>query len=73
MEEVAGVMSRLIEEGKITHWGLSEVTEDTIRRAHKICPVTAIQNRYSMMFRNYEAPDNMTMSNVFGGTRVIKR
>lgn len=48
-------MSRLIEEGKITHWGLSEVTEDTIRRAHKICPVTAIQNRYSMMFRNYEA------------------
>ena len=35
--------------------GLSEVTEDTIRRAHKICPVTAIQNRYSMMFRNYEA------------------
>lgn len=73
MEEVAGVMSRLIEEGKITHWGLSEVTEDTIRRAHKICPVTAIQNRYSMMFRNYEALDNMTMSNVFGGTRVIKR
>ncbi len=66
-------MSRLIEEGKITHWGLSEVTEDTIRRAHKICPVTAIQNRYSMMFRNYEALDNMTMSNVFGGTRVIKR
>ncbi len=55
VEEVAGVMSRLIEEGKITHWGLSEVTEDTIRRAHKICPVTAIQNRYSMMFRNYEA------------------
>lgn len=55
VEEVAGVMSRLIEEGKITHWSLSEVTEDTIRRAHKICPVTAIQNRYSMMFRNYEA------------------
>lgn len=55
VEEVAGIMSRLIEEGKITHWGLSEVTEDTIRRAHKICPVTAIQNRYSMMFRNYEA------------------
>ena len=48
-------MSRLIEEGKITHWGLSEVTEDTIRRAHKICLVTAIQNRYSMMFRSYEA------------------
>lgn len=54
VEEVAGVMSRLIEEGKITHWGLSEVTEDVIRRAHKVCPVTAIQNRYSMMYRNYE-------------------
>lgn len=54
VEEVAGLMSRLMEEGKITHWGLSEVTEDTIRRAHKVCPVTAIQNRYSMMFRNYE-------------------
>lgn len=54
IEEVAGVMSELIKEGKITHWGLSEATEDTIRRAHKICPVTAIQNRYSMMARWYE-------------------
>ncbi|MCD8123985.1 MAG: aldo/keto reductase [Lachnospiraceae bacterium] len=55
IEEVAGVMADLIREGKITHWGLSEVTEDTIRRAHAICPVTAIQNRYSMMARWYEA------------------
>lgn len=54
VEEVAGVMADLIREGKITHWGLSEATEDTIRRAHAVCPVTAIQNRYSMMARWYE-------------------
>ena len=54
IEEVAGVMADLIREGKITHWGLSEATEDTIRHAHAVCPVTAIQNRYSMMARWYE-------------------
>ena len=54
VEEVAGVISELIQEGKITHWGLSEVNEETIRKAHAICPVTAIQNRYHMMYRNYE-------------------
>lgn len=54
VEEVAGVMSELIAEGKITHWGLSEADEKTIRRAHHICPVTAIQNQYSMMARWYE-------------------
>lgn len=54
IEEVAGVMVDLMKEGKITHWGLSEATEDTIRRAHEVCPVTAIQNRYSMMARWYE-------------------
>lgn len=55
IEEVALVMADLIREGKITHWGLSEATEDTIRRAHAVCPVTAIQNRYSMMARWYES------------------
>lgn len=54
IEEVAGVMSELIKAGKITHWGLSETDEEQIRRAHKICPVTAIQNRYSMMARWHE-------------------
>jgi predicted oxidoreductases (related to aryl-alcohol dehydrogenases) len=54
IEEVAGVMADLIKEGKITHWGLSEANEDIIRRADKICKVTAIQNRYSMMCRDYE-------------------
>lgn len=54
IEEVAGVMQELIKEGKITHWGLSEAKAETIRRAHAVCPVTAIQNRYSMMARWYE-------------------
>lgn len=54
VEDVAGVMSDLIREGKITHWGLSEADEETIRRAHAVCPVTAIQNRYSMMARWHE-------------------
>lgn len=54
VEEVAGVMSELIKEGKINHWGLSEVSEDNIRRAHAVCPVTAVQNRYSMMARQNE-------------------
>ena len=54
VEEVAGVMQDLIKEGKILRWGLSEVKEDTIRRAHAVCPLTAVQNRYSMMARHYE-------------------
>ena len=54
VEDVAGVMADLIQEGKITHWGLSEADRDTILRAHAVCPVTAIQNRYSMMARWHE-------------------
>lgn len=51
VEEVAGVMADLIREGKITHWGLSEADEETIRRANAVCPVTALQSRLSMMAR----------------------
>ena len=53
-EEVATVMADLIKEGKITHWGISEANADYLRRADKVCKVTAIQNRYSMMYREYE-------------------
>ena len=53
-EEVAGVMEQLIKEGKISHWGVSEANEEYLRKAHAICPITAIQNRYSMMYRAYE-------------------
>ena len=54
-EEVAQVMADLIKQGKITHWGISEANEDYLRRAHAVCPVTAVQNRYSMMARHYES------------------
>lgn len=54
IEDVAGIMQELINEGKILHWGLSETDEKTIRKAHKICPVTAIQNRYNIMQRHHE-------------------
>lgn len=53
-EEVAGVMAELISEGKILHWGISETDEDYLRAAHAVCPVTCIQNRYSMMARWHE-------------------
>lgn len=50
-EETAGVMADLIRDGKILHWGISEANEEYLRRAHAVCPVTCIQNRYSMMAR----------------------
>ena len=53
-EIVAETMSQLIQGGKILNWGISETTEEYLRRAHAVCPVTAIQNRYSMMARWHE-------------------
>lgn len=53
-EVVAETMGDLIREGKILHWGISETTEDYLRRAHAVTPVTAIQDRYSMMARWHE-------------------
>lgn len=50
-EVVAGVMADLITEGKIRAWGVSETTEDYLRRADAVCSVSAIQNRYSLMAR----------------------
>ena len=54
-ETVAEVMAELMKEGKILHWGISEANEEYLRRAHAVCPVTAVENRYSMMARQYEA------------------
>ena len=53
-EVVAEVMAELIKEGKILHWGISEANEEYLRRADKVCKVTAVENRYSMMARQYE-------------------
>lgn len=53
-EVVAETMGQLIKEGKIRSWGISETGEEYLRRANAVCPVTAIQNRYSMIARDYE-------------------
>ncbi|MDH0053793.1 aldo/keto reductase [Pantoea ananatis] len=53
-EVVAGLMKALISEGKIKYWGLSNAPASYIRRAHAVCPVTAVEDQYSMMWRKPE-------------------
>ncbi len=55
MEEVAGVVQQLIAEGKVLHFGLSEAGAASIRRAHAVQPVTALQSEYSLWTRDPEA------------------
>jgi len=55
MEEVAATVKELIREGKVKHFGLSEAGADSIRRAHAVQPVTAVQSEYSMWWRAPEA------------------
>ena len=71
-EEVAGVMADLIKEGKILHWGISEATEEVIRRAHSVCPVTAVENRYSMMARHYDRFFPCSKNWVSGSSRSLR-
>ncbi len=54
IEEVAETMQELCREGKILHWGLSEAGAETIRRAHAVFPVTALQSEYSLWYRDLE-------------------
>ena len=53
-EEVAETMQELIREGKILHWGVSEVGEEYLRRANAVCPVTAVENNYNIINRKHE-------------------
>jgi aryl-alcohol dehydrogenase-like predicted oxidoreductase len=55
IEDVAGAVKQLIEEGKVKHFGLSEAGVGTIRRAHAVQPVTALQSEYSLWWRRPEA------------------
>src|SRR5947208_2756705 len=55
IEEVAGAVKDLIQEGKVKHFGLSEAGVQTIRRAHAVQPVTAVQSEYSLWMRDPEA------------------
>lgn len=54
IEEVAGAVKDMIQQGKVKHFGLSEAGEKTIRRAHAVQPVTALQSEYSLWFRRPE-------------------
>lgn len=54
IEDVAGAVKDLIAQGKVVHWGLSEMGLKTLRRAHAELPVTAVQNEYSMLWRGPE-------------------
>ena len=51
IEETVGAMSRLVEKGKVRYLGLSEAAPDTITRAHKVHPITAVQTEYSLLYR----------------------
>src|SRR5215510_12500391 len=55
IEDVAGTVKDLIQQGKVKHFGLSEAGVQTIRRAHTVQPVTALQSEYSLWWRNPEA------------------
>lgn len=55
IEDVAGVAGDLMREGKVLHWGLCEMGQGTLRRAHAEQPVAAVQNEYSMLWRGPEA------------------
>jgi len=54
IEDVAGTIKELIQQGKVLHFGLSEAGPETIRRAHAVQPVTAVQTEYSLMERSVE-------------------
>ncbi len=54
IEDVAGAVKDLMDQGKVLHWGLSEMGLGTLRRAHATLPVTAVQNEYSMLWRGPE-------------------
>ena len=55
IEDTVGAMARLVEQGKVRHLGLSEAGPQTIRRAHAIHPITAVQSEYSLWTRDYES------------------
>lgn len=54
IEDVAGAVKELMTQGKVLHWGLSEMGLKTLRRAHSVLPVTAVQSEYSMLWRGPE-------------------
>ena len=66
IEDVAEVVSDLMSEGKVLHWGLSEMGHHTLRRAHAALPVAAVQNEYSMLWRGPEDSGLLALCNELG-------
>lgn len=66
IEEVAGAVKNLIDEGKVLHFGLSEASATTIRRAHAVHPVAAVQTEYSFMERSPEKNDVLATCEALG-------
>ena len=69
IEDTVGAMKRLVEQGKVRALGLSEAHPDTIRRAHKVHPIAAVQNEYSLLYRS-EGEDTLRATRELGITLV---
>jgi aryl-alcohol dehydrogenase-like predicted oxidoreductase len=69
IEDTVGAMKRLVEQGKVRAIGLSEARPETIRRAHKIHPITAVQNEYSLLYRK-EGEETLKATRELGITLV---
>lgn len=66
MEDVAGAVKELIDTGKVRHFGLSEPSLDSLRRAHAVLPVTALQNEYSLWTRDVETSGALALCEELG-------
>src|SRR5262245_2967410 len=69
IEETVGAMKRLVEQGKVRALGLSEARPETIRRAHKVHPIAAVQNEYSLLYRK-EGEETLQATRELGITLV---
>ena len=69
IEETVGAMKRLVEQGKVRALGLSEAAPETIRRAHKVHPIAAVQNEYSLLYRQ-EGEETLRATRELGITLV---
>jgi aryl-alcohol dehydrogenase-like predicted oxidoreductase len=69
IEETVGAMKRLVEQGKVRALGLSEARPETIRRAHKVHPIAAVQNEYSLLYRK-EGEETLQATRALGITLV---
>jgi aryl-alcohol dehydrogenase-like predicted oxidoreductase len=69
IEDTVGAMKRLVEQGKVRALGLSEARPETIRRAHKVHPIAAVQNEYSLLYRE-EGEETLQATRALGITLV---